>query len=114
MTNFLLLITAMFLAAILLPFGFAIGLIAAKSKSEYFRRIAFSLDQHGNAVCGELFNLVLIKKNGYSFGNPDDTISYVLGRNYIDGTLALSGKLLNGILNHFWPNHTINAVNNGE
>jgi hypothetical protein len=57
-----------------------------------------------------LFNDILIKKGGHKFGNPDETISSVLGKNFLKGKLSLMGKGLNWILNLIEKDHSIKAI----
>lgn len=46
----------------------------------------------------------------YKFGNIDETVSSVLGKNQNLGTLTKSGKWLNRLLSKFDPNHSIDAI----
>ena len=87
MRGLILVITALVLSAIILPVGFVVGIIAALDN--YLFRITKSIDQLGNVVCAELFDWMLVKK-GKHFGDEDETISSVLGRN-IDN-LTIAGK----------------------
>ena len=84
--------------------------------SQYLRDVAYGIDQLGNVVCADLLNLTLIKykKGGYRFGNPDETISSVLGKNYKLGTLTLIGKILDNILNLIDKNHSVNSIEKDE
>lgn len=77
---------------------------------DYFYRAAVSIDQLGNAMCCELFNRTLIKEGGYSFGNVDETISSVLGKNKQTNTLSLLGRLLDKLLHILDDNHTLNSI----
>jgi len=113
----LLLIIARTLATILLPIGFWYSIISSVFKKRTWKQIdrylmlsAVSLDQHGNRVCSDLFNDILITKEGYKFGNMDETISSALGRNVLLGTLKPCGKLLNKLLNKISDNHAINNI----
>lgn len=78
----------------------------------YLRNVAFSLDQTGNVMFSDLWNLILITKDGYKFGNPDETISSVLGRNQLKGTLTQAGKALVWILDKIEKDHSIKAIGN--
>jgi hypothetical protein len=78
--------------------------------NKYWKSIALSIDQLGNVICQHLFNLTLIKKDGYKFGDMDQTISYVLGRNWVDGTLTQTGALLSRILNRLDKDHLDKAI----
>lgn len=105
MRGFILLIVALILAFFLLPIGFAFQVIVSlfRAIDGYLFRIAKSLDQHGNTVCEELFNQLLIKKKDIPFGDMDRTISYVLAQNR--GNLTLLGKALAWLLNTIDEGH---------
>jgi len=79
--------------------------------NEYFMNLAISNDQHGNVVGQYVFNLVLIKSNAiHKFGNPDETISSVLGKNKKDNTLTRLGSFIANILDRLEPNHVEKAI----
>ncbi|MCF6349253.1 MAG: hypothetical protein L3J20_13320 [Flavobacteriaceae bacterium] len=44
-------------------------------------KFVLSIDQMGNVAMQDLFNDIFTIKNGYQFGNEDETISSVLGKN---------------------------------
>ena len=113
MRGFLLLITALLLSVILLPIGFLFQIVITmcKSLNEYLFRIAKSIDQLGNVVCVGLFNMTLIKKIGYHFGNEDVTISYVLGMNKKLNTLTWLGIGLGNLLDAIEKDHLQKAIN---
>lgn len=102
-------IIAKILGRLLMPIGFIYGVFRTDPK-DYFFLIALSLDQLGNVVMAELFNDILIKKNRDLFGNPDETISSVLGKNQLNGTLKPLGKLLVNILNKIEKDHCIKSI----
>lgn len=110
MKSFGLLIAAIFLFIILAPIGFFWHLISRKSRNAYLFKIALSIDQSGNVVCAELFNAILITSAGYKFGNEDETISSVLGRNKEMGTLTKTGIKLASFLDAIDENHVEDAV----
>jgi hypothetical protein len=85
-----------------------------KSFNDYFTRMARSIDQMGNVACQHLFNDILIKKGGYRFGNEDETISSVLGKNQLTNTLTWLGRRLNGLLHWMDRNHSINSIEADE
>jgi hypothetical protein len=104
--GFILFIVAIVLGVILLPISFCVGLILANA-NDYLFRLAYSIDQLGNVVCGPLFDIVLVKDSSvYKFGNPDDTISYVMALNKSESNLTRTGKVLDWILNFIDPGHT--------
>ena len=78
---------------------------------EYYMKIDISNDQHGNVVGQYVFNLVLIKsKSKALFGNPDETISSVLGKNKRDNTLTWLGRKIADILDRLEKNHVEKAI----
>lgn len=107
----ILLLVAIVLCVLLFPVGFAIGLIPPK-RNNYLYNICIGLDQLGNVVCATLFNWALIKKDSPSFGNPDETISSVIGKNKVKNNLTILGKLLDLFLDLLDKNHTINSIEN--
>lgn len=109
-----LLIVAIVLGVLFFPIGFVALFIRKGSISEYFKGIALSIDQLGNHVMKYSFNQWMIQQHGYRFGNIDDTVSYVLGNNYITGTLTPSGKFLVKVLNKLDKDHVIKSVKNNE
>jgi hypothetical protein len=112
MRGFILLIIALLLSVVLLPVGFIFQIIVTlfRSIDTYLFQIAKSIDQHGNLVCAELFNLTLIKRKGYNFGDMDKTISFVLGVNAETKTLTYLGKKVCNLLNVIEKNHVKKAV----
>lgn len=113
MRGLILLITALLLSVILMPIGFVFQIMVTlfRAVDTYLFHIAKSIDQHGNVVCAELFNLTLIKRKGYKFGDMDKTISYVLGINAENKTLTYLGKKVGNLLNTIEKDHLIKAVN---
>ena len=64
---------------------------------------------------GPMFNSILISsKSEYKFGNPDETISSVLGKNKRAGNLLYLGKRLDAWLNGIDPNHSIKSIEEDE
>lgn len=116
MRGFILLILALCISVVLLPIGFIFQIITAlfNGIDRYLFRMAKSIDQLGNVVCEHLFNVILIKKNGYKFGNEDVTISHVLGKNEQTKTLSGAGRLLALLLNIIDKDHNQKAIEYGE
>ena len=114
MRGLILVILAICLSVVILPIGFAFQIITAlfKAIDKYLFRIAKSIDQLGNVVCEHLFNVTLIKKDGYKFGNEDVTISHVLGVNKLNGTLTWTGEALAWLLNKIEKHHVEKAIEN--
>ena len=122
--SIVLVVVAVILFVFLLPIAIIWGVIASfwkrKAKhgvnelSTWFYAWAISIDQLGNVVCKELFNDALILHKGTQFGNPDETISSVLGKNKKAGTLNFLGKALDWVLNILDPNHSIKSIEEDE
>lgn len=104
----ILFLIAVVLGVILYPIGIIYSVL--KHISDMFKTLAIGINQFGNVTCSMLFNDTLIKKNGYKFGNPDDTISRVLGKNKATNTLTKTGRLLADLLNKIDKNHVENAA----
>lgn len=72
---------------------------------------AYQIDLMGNVIATELFNdLLITKSSNYKFGNPLETISFVLGKNKQNNTLRFFGKYLVEILNNLDPFHVEKAM----
>ena len=117
----LIFIVAAILSVVLLPIGFIWGIGEAffkrglksawKRLSNYFYDMALSIDQLGNVACKELFNDALILHSSENkFGNPDETISSVLGKNKRDGSLTKAGRILSNILDKLDKNHVTKSI----
>jgi 8-oxo-dGTP diphosphatase len=113
-------IVSLLLSGLLFPLGllltFFINLykrrwqFSFKRLDQQFLSIATSIDASGNVICKDLFNLILIQKGGYEFGNRKETISSVLGKNQRDGTLTGIGKGVAFVLDKIDPNHCVKSI----
>lgn len=92
-----------------LSFKFKFGVLFRVSNG-YFYQFALAIDQLGNVAMQDLFNDILISHNGYKFGDVDETISSVLGKNERNGTLSGLGKMIVKILHFIDPNHALNSI----
>lgn len=120
----ILLIVATVLSCIFMPIGFvysSIVLIVRNTFKDWWNRwndylyiMALGLDQLGNAVMQDLFNDLLLKPGAYRFGNPDQTLSYIFGKNKQLGKLNWLGLFIASVLDWLDPNHTDKAVKNEE
>lgn len=112
MRGFILFIVSVVLFVFFAPFGFvySIAKYFFKGVNDYLLTIALSIDQVGNTIVSGLFNDIMIKKGGHPFGNEDETISSVLGKNQLTHTLTWLGKALNWILNLIEKNHSVRAI----
>jgi 8-oxo-dGTP diphosphatase len=116
--GFVLFIISLILKRILEPFIYIIGSVVACTKGEwdqYNKDLAIATDQYGNGLSKYLFNIVLIKKTSvHKFGNIDETISSVIGKNKVAGTLTKLGKAVDFMLDKLEPDHSIKAIDNTE
>ena len=85
------------------------GLKGFKTVSGYFKNSALNLDVYAAKEFRAFWNATC-QKDGYLFGQNDESISYVLGINQINGTLSFFGFVLCEILNIFEKNHCTEAV----
>lgn len=98
------------------PIGFLFGLFqqlflrGLTGLGAYFLELAISVDQLGNVLMQHLFNWLWITKQGYAFGNRDETISSALGKNKQLGTLTPMGKAIDHLLDIIDPNHSLNSI----
>jgi hypothetical protein len=116
--SFLLFCIAFVLLTITAPFGFMYAFFRQlffgklKSLQIYFIEVALAIDNAGNVLMQHLLNdLLLIKsKNTYFFGNKKETISSVIGKNFLTNTLSKMGKVLNTFLNFIDKDHSLNSI----
>ena len=80
--------------------------------NSYFRSCAVSLDQTGGVIMSPFFNVTMIKKGGHKFGDIDETISSVFGRNLVSGHLTRFGKFWQRLLDKIEQDHSINSIGN--
>lgn len=117
MIELLLLIIAITLLYVLLPVVAIYVIIKTIFKERprtlkvWFYRTAMSIDRFANVNAAELFNDIFIKKGGYKFGHPDETISSVIGKNQRDKTLTRAGRFLRRILDKIEYNHCLDSIN---
>jgi hypothetical protein len=117
MIGFILFLVSSIIKWVLAPFSYVYGVIVSLYKHEfnhYNFNLAIAKDQYGNALCKYLFNDILITKDGYKFGNVDETISSCVGKNRVRGTLTKVGKSLDWILDKIQPNHSILSIDKTE
>jgi 8-oxo-dGTP diphosphatase len=116
MLELLLLIVAITLLYVLLPVVAIYVILKTilrkrpRTLKVWFYRTAMSIDRFANVNAAELFNDIFIKKGGYKFGHPDETISSVIGKNQRDKTLTRIGRFLRYILNKIEPNHCLDSI----
>ncbi len=112
----LLFLISIFLFIVTVPLGFVYGILHSiftrfvVGVGDYCLQIAISIDQLGNVIMQHLLNAIWIKSNGYKFGNRDETISSVLGKNQQKNTLTAFGKFITLILDFIEPGHSLNSI----
>ncbi len=117
--SLLLFVVAAILLVTTAPFGFLYAVIRQSivkqvhSLSVYFLELAIAVDNLGNALMQHVLNDALLIKNEktYYFGNKLETISSVIGKNSLTGTLSFLGLRLNGFLHWIDANHSLNSIN---
>jgi hypothetical protein len=86
-----------------------VNYFCVKNKKGYFKQTALNLDKFGNREFRAFLNLSM-QKNGYQFGNPNETISSALGKNERDNTLTKCGRILVKILDIIDKNHCKKSI----
>jgi len=86
-----------------------INWLFVKEKSGYFKSSAVNLDKFGNREFRTLFNKTLA--TGHRFGDINETISSVLGKNQLTGTLTKLGLVLVWILDKIDKDHCFKSIN---
>lgn len=120
MKGFLLFILSIVSFVFIVPFGVVYALIIIPFKyglnryGKYFQNNAESVDQSANAFMSYLLNDILLKGDYYSFGNKDETISGVLGKNKLKKTLSYSGRRICDVLNWLDDNHVEKSIEEDE
>ncbi len=116
MNGLILFLTARILTYLIYPIGFMYSILLTlfkngyKELDNYLFDCALAEDQRANTYLSKLFNDVLIKVGGHRFGNPDETISSVLGKNQLTNTLSMFGKALNWVLSKIEEDHSIKSI----
>lgn len=81
-----------------------------ENKKGYFKSSAINIDKFGNREFRTLFNKTLILENGHKFGDINETISSVLGKNQLTNTLTKCGNILVWILDKIDNNHSLESI----
>jgi hypothetical protein len=77
--------------------------------NSYFFETAVDIDRFANRNFRTLWNLTL-QKYGYEFGDYRETVSSALGKNKLNGTLTITGKILCAFLDFLDENHCIKSI----
>jgi hypothetical protein len=112
MMNLVFFLLAVVLGCILFPIGMIYTLVKYSiwGKGSLLLRIAVAIDQIGNTILEDLFNDLLITKEGYRFGDVRETVSSAMGKNKVRGTLTRTGRALDAVLEFFDDNHSIKSI----
>ena len=108
------------IAQIVTPIFNIFGLITIFLKPKIVRQkvlkdLAIAKDQTSNVYVQFYFNLFMLKKTSSDlFGNPDETISSVFGKNKRSGKLTKFGNFWANWLNKIDPGHVENAIEDDE
>ena len=105
----LLYLIATILWVILTPINWIIVTFKYGLSNSYFFETAIDLDKFGNRNFRAFLN-VTMQRNGYEFGNVNETISSALGKNQRDGTLTKFGKVFCKILDTLDKNHCKKSI----
>lgn len=113
--NVLLFLVGVLLVCLLTPLAVLAKIIKAiftmKFDWSWFMRLALSFDQLGNVLGDDLFSFLLVRNTKiHPFGDEDETISSVLGKNYLVSNLTIFGSLLRYLLHLLDQNHSVNAI----
>jgi len=117
MISLVLLLTSICLLYVLLPVVCVYMLLKylinhnTRSFVVWSSKTARSIDVFFNVIGADILTDCLIKKGGYKFGNPKETISSVLGKNNRSDTLTKTGKALRWILDKIDENHCEDSIN---
>jgi len=79
----------------------------------YFMKILYSIDQTINVVAAPLLN-ALTSENAYKFGNPDETLSSVMGKNVEKGACRGCRFICKYILHPLDRDHCKDAIEEDE
>jgi 8-oxo-dGTP diphosphatase len=79
--------------------------------ANFFKSHALGINQTSNRAFNVFFNDIMIKDDSiHSFGDIDETLSSVLGKNKLKNNLTIFGSILDFILTIFDENHTIKSI----
>ena len=98
----------------LFSFNWQLGL---SKFGEYAYKMALSIDQFANVSVQNLLNWLLIRKgniNFYSFGDEDDTVSYVIAMNQSMLSLNNFGKFWAWFLDYVDEDHLKKTIKNKD
>lgn len=106
----LLFIIATILWIVLTPINWIIVTFKHGLSNAYFKETAVDIDKFGNRNFRTFLNATMRIKDGYAFGNVNETISSALGKNQRDKTLSWFGKFFCFLLDKFDKDHCKNSI----
>lgn len=111
MKNLALLLIAILLSILIFPIAlmYAIVTRGLNTLGRDSWNNAIAIDQLGNVWCKHLFNDLMCHSDGHRFGDPNETVSHVLGKNKALNKLYPIGKALAWLLNKIDENHVEKA-----
>lgn len=86
--------------------------IITEGNQDYFLRLAVGVDQFGNIFISPFANIGMRKRGGARFGDPDETISSVLGKLYVKEKLTPLSAAIRVILDWLDEDHCRKSINN--
>lgn len=105
---------AIVLLLVITPLALLFKLIrvgVSKHDKSWILRLLISLDQLGNVLGDNLLNSLLLKHVGSdAFGGEDETISSVVGKNYLKSNLTWLGIGLRNLLHYIDPDHCVLCI----
>jgi len=116
MKHIALFLISVVLGVVFIPLGLLFSIVfrlkyTINNGYDYFKVCAIAIDQAGNVFCSDLFNLVLLtSKAKVKFGDPDRTISAVLGYGQYFNALTTFGVWIVLLLDKIDPYHCYNAM----
>ena len=84
-----------------------------KARTPYRWRVLLWLDQGINVLLGPLFNL-FVRQGGARFGDEDETMSSVMGKNASAGTCPVCSWICRWILHPIDRRHCEDAIEEDE
>ena len=112
-------VIAILLGVLLLPVGLLYSVLyriaftpyTTAKVSDYFYTCSLAIDQLGNVFCSDLFNTFLIHGSSpVMFGDPDQTISAVLGYAQHSDSLTSLGDIMVNFLDAIDEDHCKKAM----
>ena len=115
MNIFVVILTILWLIISIVPaIILELSTLSYKKLNIWLLDIAISIDQLINVLGRHMWNKLFSKGGVHHFGNPDETVSSVLGKNKLSGTLTKFGQWIADNLNMFQKNHVENSIETDE